>query len=181
MPSLCNSTRFWWDLQTPFPKPIETHFILWFFLLLFRPKNPANSFSTFSIFSETAVLFHFKTKVMAEQHSQFSIDEEEPMQKDPMYLSGDEDSENHYHISDQDLANDHNGCWLNLILIHPNDPTDVIEVTIPIVDVDIPPMSHKATTDSQKDKNIHNVSSISDDIFLQPGLQTQYKAVAQEL
>ena len=91
------------------------------------------------------------------------------MQTNPNYLSSDEDSQTQYHISDRDLINEHNKCWLNQVLIHPNDPTDVVEITIPIVDIDMPTLSHSATTESQPDRNIQNVSPIFDDIFLQPG------------
>ena len=181
MPPLYHSTRFCRDIQTPFYKPIRTHFILVIFLRLFGRKNPANSFSTFSIFTTITALFHFKTKIMAEQHSQFLIDEEKPMQKDPIYLCCDEDFETHYHISNENLTNDHDECWLSPVLIHPNDPTDIIEVTIPGVDLDILRLSHSATTNWQQDKNIHNVSPISGDIFLQPGSQSQINAVAQDL
>ena len=48
-------------------------------------------------------------------------------------------------------------------------PTDAVEVTIPSVDIDLPTLSHLATINSQQDKNIHNVSPISEDIFFQLG------------
>ena len=38
-------------------------------------------------------LFRFETKFMAEQKTQIVVDEDEPMQRDPIYLSSDEDSE----------------------------------------------------------------------------------------
>ena len=72
-------------------------------------------------------------------------------------------------MSDRGLINDHHDCWLNQLTIHPNDRTDAVEVTIPSVDVGMPTLSHSATTSSQQDKNIHNVSPVSDDIFCQPG------------
>ena len=64
------------------------------------------------------------------------------MQTDPFYLFSDEDYETQYHISDRDLPNGHDECWLNQALVHPNDLTEVVEVTVPTVDVDIPTLSH---------------------------------------
>ena len=91
---------------------------------------------------------------MAEQKSELLIEKDEPMQTDPIYFSSNEDFETHYHISGQDLTIDHDECWLNQVLIHPNDPTDVVEVTIPKVDVDKATLSHSATTESQQVKNM---------------------------
>ena len=91
------------------------------------------------------------------------------MQTDPIFLPSDEDSETQHHIFDRDLTNGHNQCWLNQVLMHRNVPTDIVEVTITNVDVAMPTLSHSATTYSQQDKNIHNVSPISDDIFFQSG------------
>ena len=93
------------------------------------------------------------------------------MQTDPSYLSSDEDSEIQYHFSDRGLISDRDEYWLNQVLIQPNDLTDLTKVTIPRVHIDMPTLSHSATTDWQQDKNMHNVSPISDDIFLQPGPQ----------
>ena len=105
---------------------------------------------------------------MAEQKTQLLIDENHSMQTDPALLSGDEDTKTEYYMSDRDLTNDYDDRCLNQVQIHPKDPTDVTKVTISGVDVDVPTLSHSAATDSQQDKNIHNVSPISDDFFLQP-------------
>ena len=93
MPPLYDLTRFCRDLQTPFPKPIKIQFIPLNFLLFIKPKNPANYFSTLSIFTNTTALFHFKIKIMAEKETQFLLNEDEPMQTDPIYLSSDETSD----------------------------------------------------------------------------------------
>ena len=66
------------------------------------------------------------------------------MQTYPIYLSSDEDPETQYQISDRDLINDQDGCWLNQVLIHPNDPTDGVAVTIPSVDVVAQQLKHLA-------------------------------------
>ena len=89
------------------------------------------------------------------------------METYPIHLSSDEDFATEYYIFDRKLTNDHDECWLNQVLIHPKGPTDVVKVIIPNVDVDMPTLSHSATTDLQRDTNIHNVSPISDNIFLQ--------------
>ena len=107
---------------------------------------------------------------MAEQNTQFLMYEDERIQADPVCLSRHEDTETQCHLSGRDLTNDHNDCWLNQVLIHLNDPTDTVQVTISIYDLDMPILSHSATTDSQQGRNMHNVSQVFDDVFSQSGL-----------
>ena len=91
------------------------------------------------------------------------------MQTNPIYLSSGEASKTQNHMPDRDLTNDRNSRRLYQVLIHPNNPTDTIQVTIPSVDLDMHKLSHSATTESQHNKSIHNVSPVSDDIFFQSG------------
>ena len=79
---------------------------------------------------------------MADQKIQFVLDEDGPMQTDSIYLPSVEDIETQYPRSDRDLTKNHDKCWLKQVLIHPNDPTDTVQVTIPTYDVDLPTLSH---------------------------------------
>ena len=85
MPLLSDSTGFWGGFQTLYLKPFQTYFLLFIFLLYFRPKNPANSFSTICFFTKTMAPFNFKTKTMPEQKTLLLNDGVESMQTDPIY------------------------------------------------------------------------------------------------
>ena len=97
---------------------------------------------------------------MAEQKTQFLIDEDGAKQTDPIYLSSDEDSITYHRISERDLTNDHNEFWLSQVLIQLNDPSDKFKVTIPSVEKYKSTLSRSATTDSQQGQKIHIVSPI---------------------
>ena len=111
MPPLSDWTRFWRDLQTLFPIPIQTHFVLLIFLPLSKPKNPAKSFSTISFSTGTTAHFHLNTKSVAERKTINLFDEDEPLQTDPVLLSSDEDFESQYQVFDQNQTNDNVECW----------------------------------------------------------------------
>ena len=153
MPLLFDSTRFWRDFPAPLPKPTLNTFHSTKFAALIQTEKPCRPFlKILNLFKET--FFHFETEILADRKTQFLIDQDEPMQTDPISLSSDEDTEIQYHMSDRDLINDHAECWLNQVLTHPNDPRDTVQTTISSDDVEMPTLSHSATTDPQHDKNI---------------------------
>ena len=93
--------------------PNQTHFNPLKLLFLFRLMNPVNSFLKLSNFLQSQRLSFISKNISAEQKTHFSINQDEPMQTDPIYWSSDEDTEIQYHMSDWDQTNDHDDCWLN--------------------------------------------------------------------
>ena len=96
---------------------------------------------------------------MAANSTELMMDKDEPMQTEPIYLSGEENTETQYPMSDQELRNEKDEQWLNQIVINPNDPTNTVQNTIPTYDVKMPTISSSATTESQQSKHKHIVST----------------------
>ena len=99
---------------------------------------------------------------MAYRTSQFLIDEDEPKQMDPIYLSSEEDTESQYSISYQELRGDNDPqCQtLNQVVVHGNDPTEATQVTFPTNNVNMTTPSPSAANSSKAQLNSHtyNVS-----------------------
>ena len=64
---------------------------------------------------------------MAEQRTQFKLDEDSLMQTDPIYLSSDEESTSEYSMSEAYPPKNSNTQiqTLSQFVLHTNDPTDV--------------------------------------------------------
>ena len=104
---------------------------------------------------------------MVDNITQLVMDEDEPMQAQPIYLSSDEDTETQYLMSGQELTINHDQEKLNQLVINPNDPTDVAQVRVSTCDVQKPTLSPSATTESQLSKNIHNVPQVTEYHYFQ--------------
>ena len=97
---------------------------------------------------------------MADNSTQLTMDVDEPMQTEPIYWSGDEDTDSKSHARTR-LTNSSGEKDLEHFVIQPIDPTDTIQVTVPIYDVKMPPLSSTATTESQQSKHKHNISPVT--------------------
>ena len=91
-----------------------------------------------------------------------TMDEDEPMQTEAIYMSSDDDSTSEYPMSDQCLSGDDEAQFqsINHFVIHPDDTTDEVEVTIFNYDIKITQLCPSATTNLrlQLNKHTHNVS-----------------------
>ena len=96
---------------------------------------------------------------MTEGSSHYMIDEDEPMQLEPMYLSSDDDTETQNPMSNQERTHDNDEQNLNQFVIYLKNPTDTVQIAIPNYDVDIPTLSSSATTESEQSRHKHNVST----------------------
>ena len=112
---------------------------------------------------------------MAEVSNQFSIDEDEPMQTEPINLSSDEYTESHSSMSDQFLTVDKDIQYetVSQFVVHPNKPSGRVLVTIQYDDTQIfePSLAVTASSGSQFTKNIHNVSEATKSCSPQSGPQ----------
>ena len=67
---------------------------------------------------------------MTENSTHLTTDEDESMQTETFHLSGDEDTEIHYSMSDPKLTNVTDEQRLNHFVIYLNDPTVTVQTTI---------------------------------------------------
>ena len=85
------------------------------------------------------------------------MDEDNPTQMEPIYLTSEKDTESPNPMSDQELTGDGDAKLFKQFVIQSNDLTNVAQATNPIYDVNIPPLSPSATTELQLSKHKHNV------------------------
>ena len=95
-------------------------------------------------------------------------DGDEPIQKEPIYLSSDEDTASQYSMSDQELTKDDDvqNKTLNQSVVHPKDPTAAAQFKISNCKVDITNQSSSATTNSVTIKQAFTQRIYGNDKFL---------------
>ena len=157
MPLLCISTEVWRD----------------FLLILGLIKLCKLFLDNLNCLKKNTALRYFKTEAITHTSTQFLIDEGEPMQTEPLYLSSDEDSMSEYPMSEQFFPADDDALFqsLNHFVIHPDDPTDAAQVTISSYDNEMTQLSSSATTNLklQSNKHTQNVSPATINNFFQSG------------
>ena len=162
MPLLCHSMTFCWDYQTLFSYLTQTDFIHPQFHAVLNFKKPPIFRANESLHNGSLPL---QNKNNGRTNRQFSMDEDEPMQTDPIYLSSKEDTMSKYAMSDDYSAEDNNTQiqTLSQFLEHPNDPTDDAQVTISGYNVEMTHLFSTATINSEPplSKQTHKVSPAS--------------------
>ena len=95
---------------------------------------------------------NLKTTAMTDSTTQLLMAEDEPTQTEAKYPSSDEDTKSEYPMSDQELTGDVADQGLNQLVIQSNDPANVAQTKNRTFDVNMPPLSPSATTESQLSK-----------------------------